>query len=88
MAFRKGQSGNPGGRPKRAKEFTELARDFMTRKGITRLIAMADDPESPHHFSALKELGDRAFGKSPLVLAGAGGVGPAAISISWEEVKP
>jgi hypothetical protein len=44
MAFKKGQSGNPGGRPKLLGEVQEAARKYTT-KAIKTLAAIIEDSE-------------------------------------------
>ena len=45
MPFKKGRSGNPGGRPKMAEEIRELARAACP-KAIQTLIAQLDHPDA------------------------------------------
>ena len=62
MAFKKGQSGNPGGRPKEDPEVKELARAYSV-EAIERLAKWmkCDDPNAS--VKACLALLDRAWGK-------------------------
>ncbi|HEX6971994.1 MAG TPA: hypothetical protein VF234_07225, partial [Limnochordia bacterium] len=72
-AWRKGVSGNPGGRPRVAAEFRERCREFMTAGGWARLVALATDPESPHHYRALEMIAHYAYGKPTQPVSGEDG---------------
>ena len=74
MPWGKGQSGNPGGRPKALKELRELAQSHAADV-VKRLyeIAMTGDPAPA--VAACKELLDRGFGKSPQALEVTGAEG-------------
>lgn len=60
-AWKKGQSGNPGGRPKVLAEVTELARKAVPGS-LKTLIAIRDDPEqpAPARVAAANAIWDRA----------------------------
>lgn len=63
MPFVKGQSGNPGGRPKELKEIQELARKSAPA-AIAALAQIAESGESESaRVSAATALLDRAYGK-------------------------
>jgi hypothetical protein len=64
--FKKGQSGNPGGRPKVVAEIRELARAH-TAEAIHTLVSIMTNPKSPPaaRVSSANALLDRAFGKPP-----------------------
>lgn len=67
----KGQSGNPGGRPKLIGHVRELAQ-AQTEKSIKKLVAVLDDKEAPHAaiVAAARELLDRGWGKPALPIGG------------------
>lgn len=62
MAFQKGQSGNPGGRPKENDEVKALARQY-TPEAIERLAFWMRSDNAKASVSACSSLIDRAWGK-------------------------
>src|SRR5262245_32659217 len=64
--FQKGQSGNPGGRPKEIAEVKELARAHMPA-AIEALASIMSDPKASDaaRVSAACALLDRGYGKAP-----------------------
>ena len=72
--FKKGQSGNPGGRPKVVAEVKELAREH-TGEAIETLVSIMTNPKSAPaaRVSAANSLLDRGYGKPPQHITGEGG---------------
>jgi hypothetical protein len=72
--FKKGQSGNPGGRPKVVSEVKELARAH-TAEAIQTLVSIMTNPKSAPaaRVSAANALLDRGYGKPPQHITGEGG---------------
>ena len=64
--FQKGQSGNPGGRPKEIAEVKELAREHMPA-AIEALASIMNNPKASDaaRVSAASALLDRGYGKAP-----------------------
>lgn len=60
--YQKGNSGNPGGRPKADVRITELAREY-TEMAIETLVACLHDKQSRVRVMAAEALLDRAWGK-------------------------
>lgn len=69
--FVKGQSGNPGGRPKLIGHVRELAQ-AQTEKSIHKLVEILDDKKAPRaaQVAAARELLDRGWGKPALPIGG------------------
>lgn len=61
-AWKPGQSGNPGGRPKAIVEVVELARAHSER-AVTRLAELMESENEPVARAASDSLLDRAWGK-------------------------
>jgi Family of unknown function (DUF5681) len=64
MPFKKGQSGNPGGRPKILADVRELARAH-TASAMNALVQIVEDANAPPaaRVTAANSLLDRAYGK-------------------------
>ena len=69
MPWVKGQSGNPGGRPKIEREVVELAREASPR-AIGKLIQLVDHADPRIATVAANSVLDRAFGKPTQPIAG------------------
>jgi uncharacterized protein DUF5681 len=69
--FKKGQSGNPGGRPKVVAEVRELARAH-TGEAIETLVSIMSNPKCApaSRVSAANALLDRGYGKPPQHITG------------------
>ena len=84
--FRKGQSGNPNGRPKVVFEIRDLARQFGPA-AIAKLAEMAGlAPGTPAEaeatrVAAIKELLDRGYGKATQPLSGEDSNSPIALHL-------
>jgi hypothetical protein len=72
--FKKGQSGNPGGRPKVLAEVKELAR-ARTGDAIETLVSIMSNPKAAPaaRVSAANSILDRGYGKPPQHITGEGG---------------
>lgn len=69
MAFEKGQSGNPGGRPKENAEVKALARQHGPR-AISRLAELMEGEDPRVAVAASQALLDRGYGKPAQVVGG------------------
>lgn len=69
MPFVKGQSGNPGGRPKENAEVKRLAREQGVA-AIAKLVALMASEDERISLAASQALLDRAFGKPAQTIIG------------------
>ena len=69
MAFQKGQSGNPGGRPKEDAEVKALAR-ASGPEAIDKLIELMRGDDRRTALAAAQALLDRGFGKPAQTVSG------------------
>lgn len=71
MAFQKGQSGNPSGRPKADKSIQALAREHTDKAIKTLAEIMRDDEATPSaRVAAASAILDRGYGKPPQFVTG------------------
>lgn len=73
MAFQKGQSGNPGGRPKECAEVKALAREHGP-EAIAKLVELMRGGDARVAKAAADSLLDRGFGKPAQAVELSGGV--------------
>ena len=79
--FRKGQSGNPGGRPKEVAEVRAQARKHGPA-AIKKLVELLKSGDERVVLGAIKELLDRGYGKSAQAITGEGGEGPVPVTFT------
>lgn len=82
MAFQKGQSGNPGGRPKEDSEVKALAR-ATGPEAIDKLVELMRGEDKRTALAAAQALLDRGFGKPAQAITGDEG-GPVEIAVTWQ----
>jgi len=81
MAFEKGKSGNPGGRPKEAAEVKALARKHGP-EAIKKLVDLLRGTDARVAKAAADSLLDRAYGKPAQAVTGDDG-GPLEHVVQW-----
>lgn len=80
MPFEKGQSGNPGGRPKEAARIKALAQAH-SESAIRKLVALMDSETESVALAASNALLDRAIGKPAQAIVGDSEHDP--VQIAW-----
>lgn len=86
--FKKGRSGNPGGRPKLpedVKHVRDLARQY-TESAVTTLVDVMKDGSGPAKVAAANAILDRGWGKAPQPMTGEDG-GPVEMVFRWKSEK-
>lgn len=78
--WKKGQSGNPGGRSSVAKDFRERCREFMDGDGWRALFAMVHEG-GPNAYQALALIAAYAYGKPSQPITGEDG-GPIQFAVT------
>lgn len=81
MAFQKGQSGNPGGRPKEDAEVKALAR-ACGPEAIDKLVELMRGDDRRTALAAAQALLDRGYGKPAQAIVGDEG-GPVEFAVTW-----
>jgi hypothetical protein len=81
VAFQKGQSGNPGGRPKENAEIKALAQEYGP-EAISKLVELMRGDDRRVAQAAAQALLDRGFGKPAQTITGDEG-GPVEFVVSW-----
>ena len=87
-AWKPGQSGNPGGRPKEVGHVRELARQW-TEQAIQTLADIMQDPSQPARarVAAAESLLDRGYGKPTQPIAGDDAMDPIRVALEQETLR-
>jgi hypothetical protein len=85
MVWKRGESGNPNGKPKAFADMQKLARSHST-EAIEKLVSIMRGKAANQAIRAAEILLDRAWGRVPFAVAGEGGEGPVKIAyeVSWK----
>ncbi len=86
MAFAKGQSGNPGGRPKEEREVLALARQ-KSQQAIEKLAEWVESDNPRASIPAAIAILDRAFGKPVQAIEASGPDGGPIETVSIDPTK-
>ena len=85
MTYKKGESGNPGGRPKQDPKIRELAKEHGEEAVLTLVAMMANKRSPPStRVAAANAILDRAYGKPTSALELTGKEGEAMIPDQYE----
>jgi len=87
MAWKPGESGNPGGRPKEAAEVKALARSFCV-EAIHKLVELMRSDNERVAEAASNSLLDRGIGKPATVIVGDADSDPIQVEGRIKLVKP
>jgi hypothetical protein len=82
--FKKGQSGNPSGRPAVDKEIKTLALQHG-QDSFRRIVELTQDSDSRIALAACREVLDRAYGKPSQEVEHSGGISFIEVNISEKE---
>jgi hypothetical protein len=82
--FKKGQSGNPSGRPKKHSEVIKFARLHSVEALETMVKIMRNHKHPRLALKAAELLLDRAWGKVPNTITGEAGEGPVKLEVTWK----
>jgi hypothetical protein len=85
--FKKGQSGNPSGRPKQDPAIRELARIHSVR-AMERAVELIESKDENVALKAVNTVLDRAYGKPSQPIDGDGEGGPVNMSVTVKFIKP
>ena len=83
MAWQKGQSGNPGGRPRADVQVRELARAH-TAAALKALVTALQSKNERTRVAAAEALLDRGWGRPGQAVTGERDEGPAEMVIRWQ----
>lgn len=87
MPWAKGESGNPGGRPKAEREVIDLARDG-SKAAIERLVQLVGHEDGRVAIAAANSVLDRAFGKPTQPISGDDDKPPIRAEMPLESLSP
>lgn len=76
---------NPSGRSRAFKEYQQWLADNALEPAKTALLACLSDEDGKTRMAAIKEVGDRLFGRAPQVITGEDGK-PLAVTVGAELV--
>lgn len=83
--FKKGQSGNPGGRPKLPEEVKKILED-ASLKGVKRLVKLIDSDDERIALAAIETVQNRIWGKPAQAVEHSGTDGGPMEFVQWQVV--